>query len=261
MGAGRRCEARCVPKRRRQQERWLELPCIGGLLLHACNLPLSAAGAMHDPPGGQIGLPAAKPPATRPTLPTRTATLDGRWGHIAPKVPALRWCSRCALHSGARPGRWWEPGAMAEPAIAVPEGWAAAVAAKLDAGLPLEEEQYRLALELQQAAPPGQLHPTLTAVNAGATADAPRVVALHVGDSLLLRDVSACCWRASRLAHGLSSCLQLPCRPRCLLCGLQHGAWTARQELSLRPALHVAGDRGAPHHAPHQAGGAGLPAG
>lgn len=82
---------------------------------------------------------------------------------------------------------------MAQPEA--PVGWPAAVLEQLDAGVPLEQHaDYREMLDLQAAAPPGQLHPSVAALNAGVAAPAARVMQLADGAPQQLPDIIESCF-------------------------------------------------------------------
>lgn len=77
---------------------------------------------------------------------------------------------------------------MAEPAAAEPPvGWPAAEVELLDAGVPLDPPVYRSMLDAQVAAPEGQLHPDLAALNADQPA--PRAVQQAQGEPQTLPDI------------------------------------------------------------------------
>lgn len=78
---------------------------------------------------------------------------------------------------------------MAEPEAEAPVGWPAALLEQLDAGAPLQNADYRQLLNLQAAAPAGQLHPDVAALNAGVAAPAALVKQLPDGASQKLSDM------------------------------------------------------------------------
>ena len=105
-------------------------------------------------------------------------------------------CSRYPRIAPASPyhPRGWAL-AMAAPEPEAPVGWPARVLGQLDAGTPLEEDaDYRQLLDLQAAAPAGELSADVAALNAGVAAPAARVLLLPDGASQQLPHMIESCF-------------------------------------------------------------------
>lgn len=118
-----------------------------------------------------------------------------------PHPPWLLWGLRLARRlvlSHLAPQTLYTPlgaAGMAEPAAAEPPvGWPAAEVALLDAGVPLDPPVYRSMVDAQVAAPEGQLHPDLAALNAGQPAPAARAVQLAQGEPQTLPYIIESCF-------------------------------------------------------------------